>query len=154
MKQVNWFWTKKYVSICLVLVICHNWLKSIERFFKCFNFIRNHDQTHITIVPVPVLDFTQFRRRLTDLKRMRKKENYQHVQLLFKWKIINTNNLCSFLSGIVDNIRHIFMRWLNSFLFTMSCLYKSIKSFKIYEWKQQFNHNIPLLLFPESIFSQ
>ena len=44
MKLVNWFWTKKYVSICLVLVICHNWLKSIERFFKCF---KNCDQIHI-----------------------------------------------------------------------------------------------------------
>ena len=130
MKLVNWFWTKKYVSICLVLVICHNWLKSIERVFKCFKFIRNHDRTHITIIPVPVfrlIQFSQFKCRWTDLKRMRKRENYQHVQLLFKWKIINTifYDLSYLVSLITSNgrIRHIFMRWLNSFHFTLWYLF-------------------------------
>ena len=77
-------------------------------------------------------------------------------------KCLDLKHKLSKLLSTIVNISNLFKRndlmshlTSTGLFFMMSCLYKNIKSFKIYEWKQQqLYHKIPLLLFPESIFSQ
>ena len=102
MKLVNWFWTKKYISIFYfpVLVICQEHFL-IERFSNVSKlWSDSYYRSFISSFRSVSIQFTPSVQVLIDRPKGEKEVKLSKCSIRIKWKIINTNNSCFFLAGL------------------------------------------------------